>query len=153
MHEQQEAPAGSLFSNSTSHTHAAAAAASAPSGALVVAGPWGAASFLDAAEPVLRVLQLACACADEVALVVDVDLVAPSDAKRLLSIAKALAARIAPVSEVRARMRHPAAEDADDAGTPRSSFGKALVAYLRELPRTPRDAEAEPPQKRQKPEA
>lgn len=110
---------------------------------LCVDGPWGASTFLDAAEPVLRVVQLACACPD---LRVDVDGFKPADAKRLLSISKALNARTAPAGEVMARMVRAA--DAD-AASPRATFGRDLVDYLRGLPRTPRDGD-EPPPKRPK---
>ena len=119
------------------------AVAAAMGSSFCVDGPWGASTFLDAAEPVLRVVQLACACPD---LRVDVDGFKPADAKRLLSISKALNARTAPAGEVMARMVRAA--DAD-AASPRATFGRDLVDYLRGLPRTPRDGD-EPPPKRPK---
>ena len=82
----------------------------------------------------------------DVHLRVDVDGFKPADAKRLLSISKALNARTAPAGEVMARMVRAA--DAD-AASPRATFGRDLVDYLRGLPRTPRDGD-EPPPKRPK---
>ena len=91
-----------------------------------------------------EVCQPAC---DAVAIELDVaDGATVKDAKRLLSISKALNARTAPAGEVMARMVRAA--DAD-AASPRATFGRDLVDYLRGLPRTPRDGD-EPPPKRPK---
>ena len=113
-------------------------------------GVWGAASFLDAADVVLRVIQLAVAL--KATVVVRSQDIHDKDKKRLTAISGALAKRNAQSTNLLQLMVHERNNDntLEESGAAVPPFGRDLVAWLRKLPRTEREEDTTQQQQHEK---
>ena len=109
-------------------------------GVVLAGGCWGAVSFVDPADVVLRVAQLAV----EGPIIVPPTVLNENDARRLTILSRALATRDALASDVISLM-------IDDGLCPSEPFDRRLVNWLRTLPRRRAPTGISPPPERKRP--